>query len=533
MSATTTDDIIRTLNSPRPTRTRLEELYEPVDDETEADRAAAEMKTMAIDPPKRSLPMESNVLGKKDPLPSARKFVAERFTLKNGDRTLVHRADTFFRWDGHAYAELKQSDMKAEIYPWLERHGRFGKSRDGGQEILPFQPTRADVDEVIAAQRSVVNTTADAPCWLRGGEQLPDPRHLIVAANGIVDISSETATVLPPTPNLFTLHALDYDYNPKAPEPVWWLKFLDVLWPDDPESIQLLQEWAGYILTLDTKQQKILLLVGPPRSGKGTIARVFTRMVGRANACAPTLSGLASHFGLWSLLGKQLAVISDARLSGRVDQAIITERLLTISGEDSIEVERKNLSSVTVRLPTRIMICTNEIPKLADSSGALPSRFIPLPLEQSFLGREDHDLEGRLMGEMPGILNWAIEGWHRLRARGRFQQPVVGQAVMDEMRDLSSPVSVFLRECCVVKPGIDVAIQDAFDAYTEWSGSQGQKHPGTVQTLGRDLRAVVPGLSTGQRRIDGDVKRTFKGLNLTLIGEELASRGRTKRGAHE
>jgi len=34
-----------------------------------------------------------------------------------------------------------------------------------------------------------------------------------------------------------------------------------------------LQDWFGYTLSPDTSQQKMLMIVGPTRSGKGTIGR--------------------------------------------------------------------------------------------------------------------------------------------------------------------------------------------------------------------------------------------------------------------
>src|SRR5580704_9184179 len=109
----------------------------------------------------------------------------------------------------------------------------------------------------------------------------------------------------------------------------------------------------------------------PTRSGKGTIARVIRALVGLANVVGPTLASLSMPFGLSSWRGKSLAIISDARLSGRHDMAVITERLLQVSGEDAIEIPVKYEESVTSKLPTRIVILSNEIPKLVDSSGAL------------------------------------------------------------------------------------------------------------------------------------------------------------------
>ena len=55
----------------------------------------------------------------------------------------------------------------------------------------------------------------------------------------------------------------------------------------------------------------------------------------------PTLSGLSTQFGMSELIGKPLATISDARLDTRSDSTLAVERLLSISGEDALSVQRK------------------------------------------------------------------------------------------------------------------------------------------------------------------------------------------------
>ena len=111
------------------------------------------------------------------------------------------------------------------------------------------------------------------------------------------------------------------------------------LWPDDAESQRTLQQWFGYVLSGRTDLHKILLLVGPTRAGKGVIGRILTSLVGTENVTGPTLASLAQNFGLQPLIGRTLAIISDARLgSGR---SVIVERLLSISGEDHLTIDRK------------------------------------------------------------------------------------------------------------------------------------------------------------------------------------------------
>jgi putative DNA primase/helicase len=66
--------------------------------------------------------------------------------------------------------------------------------------------------------------------------------------------------------------------------------------------------------------------------------------------------------------------LSDARLSTKADSKIVVERLLSVSGEDSLTIDRKYREPWTGRLPTRFVIMSNELPRLSDSSGALASR---------------------------------------------------------------------------------------------------------------------------------------------------------------
>jgi len=211
---------------------------------------------------------------------------------------------------------------------------------------------------------------------------------------------------------------------------------------------------------------------------------VLTRLVGIDNTVAPTLAGLGVNFGLAPLIGKRIAIISDARLGGRADQHAIAERLLSITGEDAITIDRKFREAWTGRLQIRFLILSNELPR--DASGALASRFIVLVLTHSFFGREDRGLTVRLRPELPSILNWAIAGWRRLIERGYFVMPASSGEAVQEFEDLGSPIGAFIRERCVVETST------LFESWCEWSKQQGRDHPGTAQTFGRDLRAAFP-----------------------------------------
>jgi hypothetical protein len=157
-----------------------------------------------------------------------------------------------------------------------------------------------------------------------------------------------------------------------------------------------------------------------------------------------------------------VAIISDARLAGRTDQHAIAERLLSISGEDTITVYRKFRDAWTGLLQTRFLILSNELPRLADASGALAGRFIMLVLIHSFYGHEDHGLTDGLLTELPGILNWSIAGWQRLSERRHFVQPNSALDPVRQLEDLGSPIGAFIREECEVGPGYSVETHRLF-----------------------------------------------------------------------
>jgi hypothetical protein len=100
------------------------------------------------------------------------------------------------------------------------------------------------------------------------------------------------------------------------------------------------------------------------------------------------------------------------------------QELKSISGEDAVDIHRKGLPPLTgVKLPTRIVIVSNDPPKFCDPSGALDRRIMSPHTHRSFCGQEDITLTNTLLRELPGILNWAIEGWERLQSRGCFEAP--------------------------------------------------------------------------------------------------------------
>ena len=435
------------------------------------------------------------MLDPSNPIRSARKMIDDRFRDSEGNVLLVRHRETFWQWDGSRYVIVEREPMAAAVWSYTE-HARTM----GGEGPSPFKPNPDRVNAIVQALRATTQIKeVDAPTWLRGADDNPPPSEFMAVKNGLLHLPQ--GELWRPTPHYFNTVASDVRYDPDAPAPQRWTAFLDETFGDDTEAREALQDFVGYLLTPNTSLQKILLMVGPPRSGKGTVARVIRELVGHDSVAGPTMHSLSGEFGLEPLIPRTVAIISDARIGARTDKAAVTERLLSISGEDALTVNRKNTSQWTGRLQTRFAILTNELPALSDGSGALANRFVIIMLTNSMLGREDPTLFDKLKAEMPSILNWAIDGYERLRSRGHFVQPASGQEALDEIQTLAAPKKAFVRDMCDVGPGLEVASEVLWEQWKDWCTSSSANF-GSKNWFFRDLKTAVPGIKEVERGTD-------------------------------
>jgi len=456
----------------------------------------------------------SKILDSKAPLSIVDEMINLQFRWQQ-DRVLYFCSDVFWKWNGMQYVEMQDDEVRKIIYTYL----RDAKEHEDQGGLKDFNPTKYKVDLVIDALKSVCHEKlhpSSGNVWI-DGRSIPDPKHLIVFRNGILNLDewlkNPEVPLTPHTPHLMNVNSKPFDFASKVGISEQWLKFVESLWPNDQGSQDLLQEWMGYLLTQDTRFQKILLMIGPSRSGKGTIGRIVRELIGHANVAGPTLSSLGGDFGLQQLLNMSLALISDVRTSGKGNTVII-ERLLSISGEDPLSINRKFLPALTTQLPTRITMMSNELPDLRDASGALAKRYLVLFLKKSWLGNEDTALFDRLKEELPGISIWALQGLSRLYKRGHFVVPTSSKEIVEELEAMTSPIKAFVVERCDLNHLAKVLVDDLFNAWCDWCCTNGHERSGNKQTLGKNLRAAFPEIQMERPQKSLQRERWYIGIKL-------------------
>lgn len=441
------------------------------------------------------------------PLDVAKEYVKRQWTT-DGVVTLKRWRGDFYRWVGTHYVALSEEAITAELYELLADAEYFGapKSENSPCPVLAWRPSAPRISHVVKALVGV-------PGLLVADEFEPSGSGASVAlANGVLTIGQRA--IEPHSPERFALSSLPFDYSEDAACPLW-REFLSSLWPGDHEAIELLQEWFGYVVSGDIRLHKMLMLGGVPRSGKGTIARTLEALVGHGNHSSPTLDALGTNFGLQASVGKSLIVVSDARFDGR-NNAVVVERLLTLVGGDTMQIDRKNRDPWIGRNSARLLIVSNELPILRESSGALIDRFIgPLETATSWLGREDVDLGSKIETELTGILNWSLDGLDRLREQGNhFTRPESSRRSRREWSEMNAPVLAFLLARCQRTEGAEIERSVLYSSYVQWCRETGHQ-PTTDARFGRDLKIATQRKPLGESKHQG--QRHYVGVELTEL----------------
>lgn len=453
----------------------------------------------------------------------AAKDIRSMYWLHEGKPTMRHWRGQWMQWTGAHWDEIDKNDLVALLYEFTG-DAVYAKVTKEETKNVPWNPTKSKITNLEHALAALLNLNAktETGAWI-GGFDGSVHGTTVAVANGLLRVKDRR--LAPHTPDFFNISSTPYDYVSGAECPQW-LAFLEDIFEHDPGAAGVLQEWFGYVVSGRTDLQKMFQIIGPKRSGKGTIARILQAMVGEANCCGPQMSALTTDFGMTGFVKSTLAVIGDARLAGRGTGEIV-ERLLSVSGEDTVQINRKYKDPWQGRVPARIMLLSNITPNFGDDGGALPSRFISLTTVKDRSGKEDVTLEGRLLTELAGILNWALDGLDRLEKTNRFSGTAAGTEILEMQNEGASPTKEFGTEKCTMDESLKdencwvtkTVLAAHFEAWTEQHGygEEGKGMRTNIPAFSRKIKAAFPWVkvTNQKRRVNGVKVPVYVGIKLT------------------
>lgn len=357
----------------------------------------------------------------------------------------------FYEWSGRVWQRINDTAVKKyadETY---------------GKRFSTAQRTSA-VCNLLKA-RTVSTTTFDR-------------NPVLTFQNGTLEI--ETGNFRDFSPSDLCSIIMDYDYNPDATCPTW-VKFINDITYDDPIREENLQFIAGYVLFPSCIHQKIFVLLGSGGNGKSVYLEIIQKLFGDGNVTHLEPTGLTREFERIRLKDSLLNIGSD--INSDFSKGEIREWLLKIADGTSIQACYKGLTHIDFFPRCKLVYACNALPTADIINGLnrrlqfidFPCTFVDTPNPADPKQKmKDINIISKLIKELPGIFNWAYEGYRTLKKVGYFTETFEQKSLLEEFEITSNPVLVF----CSDKAdsfGEKISREDLYDWYVSWCDRTGHK----------------------------------------------------------
>lgn len=244
---------------------------------------------------------------------------------------------------------------------------------------------------------------------------------------------------------------LPYEFDPMAECPDFDKMLEQVFEPiktkysleEHDELIRHFWELVGYMIQPFKDIPRILVWTGEGKNGKSTIAKFISHLVGEASWLAVDMHSFFSvsqPHNTTALENKLVVMDDDMRSNTLINDGLLKK----FSQSQPFYVNPKNDKAYQITLQVTPLMITNNPLRLDDISKGMTRRLDVIEWGADLTHLEDSDLPDRVLeNQMPGVLNRAIDGLCRLRARGTFEPPKCSTDFLGRFLAESNPIFGF------------------------------------------------------------------------------------------
>lgn len=358
-------------------------------------------------------------------------------------------------------------------------------------------------------------------------------RGVVNLQNGVLKLRSGKLCAHDRTRLITRLAGASYDPDAAAPT---WLRFLDDVTGGDTALQNYLQCMVGYMLTGSTREQCIFFLYGDGSNGKSTFLDVLADLLGSyaMNAQSETITARrqsdAPRADIARLKGARLVTISECPADVWLDEAIVKQ----LTGGDVVTARYLYGREFEFRPEFKLIMATNHKPRIRGTDTGIWRRIRLVPFTQKIPEeRQDLQLPDKLRAELPGILNWALDGlrqWMQASAGGKRRGLPHCEAVDSataEYRGEQDRLKQFLEDCTEPAPGYTVQAGILYQTYRAWCEENGERFPLTGTKFGREVSKTLQRRKNRLNYEYMDMRLTDDGTRVLAAFGQRGSRFRT------
>ena len=255
-----------------------------------------------------------------------------------------------------------------------------------------------------------------------------------------------------------------------------WDAFLWRVTDKNEDLYSYLRRFVGYLLAGDVSDQSLHFLHGIGNNGKTVFCETIMRLLGEyAVTVSPDLIMLRRYSGIPNdvarLRGVRAAIMNETTQGARFDEA----KLKDLTGGDTLTARFLHQEFFDFRPTHRLIIRGNHKPTICGTDEGIWRRLRLVPFTVSIPPEEqDRDLQRKLEAELPGILNWALQGCREWQSEGLKPPTIITEAVR-QYREASDGLGRFIAECCVERKLAQVKSSVLFTSYQEFCAAAGER----------------------------------------------------------
>lgn len=310
-----------------------------------------------------------------------------------------------------------------------------------------------------------------------------DQVRYLTMQNGLYDLHE--GKLIPHTPKIFTTNLLPYDYDPEAQCPRW-LKYLDEVFMSDAATIKFVQEAVGYAFHKSIPKAAMFFLIGDGGNGKSVFIFIISGLCGKENISNISLNRLNDEKYLPELFGKMINVSGETPSK----KCINTDLVKSVVAGDWVTGREVYKKPTKFKPYAKHYLGMNTLPDIEDNTDGMWRRIYVIPFPRKFSEAEmDVRLTERLMGELSGIFNWALEGHKRLKDRDFiFSSSSTMQRSKKQYKYQNNSALEFIAtKIASVDPDHSMAFKDMYDLYAAFCTIE--KHKNILSK--RDFRKTL------------------------------------------
>lgn len=265
----------------------------------------------------------------------------------------------------------------------------------------------------------------------------------------------------------------EYTDNIDCPE---WTKFLNQIFDHDEEMIHFIQKAVGYSLTGSVEEQVMFILLGNGRNGKSVFINTLNSMFGSyaktmnvSSVMIRNNSGGANS-DIARLEGARLVISSEANEGSRLDESLIKQ----ITGGDTVVARYQYGSEFEFNPKFKLWMATNHKPLIRGTDDGIWRRIILIPFKvQIPKEKVDKKLESKLKRELPGILNWAVQGAIDWQTEGLNLPQSVADATNGYRKEMDI-IELFVSDNCEVGSDYQAPAAQLYQLYKTWASTNNE-----------------------------------------------------------